>query len=61
MDGGEIGTLEIVTSSIRGLQRRLPYEFQCRCGNATKIKRSGDFRFVCWCGLNHSLRDSERD
>jgi hypothetical protein len=31
------------------------------CGNATKIKRSKDFRFVCWCGLNHSLRDSERD
>jgi hypothetical protein len=61
MDGGEIGTLEIVTISIRGLQRRLPYEFQCRCGNATKIKRSGDFRLVCWCGLNHSLRDSERD
>jgi hypothetical protein len=57
----EIGSLELATSSIHGLRRRLPYDFQCRCGNATKIKRPHDFRFVCRCGLNHSLRDSERD
>jgi hypothetical protein len=61
MDGTDLGRLELVTSSIHGLKRRLPYDFKCRCGRTTPIDKPGRFRFVCLCGLNHSLRDSERD
>jgi hypothetical protein len=61
MDGTDLGRLELVTSSIHGLKRRLPYAFKCRCGRTIPIDKPGRFRFVCLCGLNHSLRDSERD
>jgi hypothetical protein len=61
MDGTELGRAEVATSSIFGLRRRLPYSFTCRCGRTIRITQSGRFRFVCLCGLNHILRDSEFD
>jgi hypothetical protein len=61
MDGIEFGRVELATSSIFGLKRRLPYNFKCRCGRTIRITQPGRFRFVCLCGLNHNLRDSEFD
>jgi hypothetical protein len=61
MDGTEFGRVELATSSIFGLKRRLPYNFKCRCGRTIRITQAGRFRFVCLCGLNHTLRDSEFD
>jgi hypothetical protein len=61
MDGTELGRVELATSSIFGLKRRLPYGFTCRCGRTIAITQPGRFRFVCLCGLNHILRDSEFD
>jgi hypothetical protein len=61
MDGFEFGRVELATSSIFGLKRRLPYNFKCRCGRTIRITQPGRFRFVCLCGLNHNLRDSEFD
>jgi hypothetical protein len=60
MDGTEFGRVELATS-IFGLKRRLPYNFKCRCGRTIRITQAGRFRFVCLCGLNHTLRDSEFD
>jgi hypothetical protein len=61
MDGTEFGRVELATSSIFGLKRRLPYNFRCRCGRTIRITQPVRFRFVCLCGLNHTLRDSEFD
>jgi hypothetical protein len=61
MDGTEFGRVELATSSIFGLKRRLPYNFKCRCGRTIRISQPVRFRFVCLCGLNHTLRDSEFD
>jgi hypothetical protein len=61
MDGTELSQIELATTSIFGLKRRLPYSFKCRCERTIRITQPGRFRFVCLCGLNHNLRDSEFD
>jgi hypothetical protein len=62
MDSGDFGSLCLMTSSIYGLTRRLPYDFQCDvCGHPTKIASNHDFNFMCQCGVAHRLRDSQFD
>jgi hypothetical protein len=62
MDSGDFGSLKLVTDSIYGLRRRLPFDYRCDdCGHPTKIASKRDFNFTCLCGVAHCLRDSQFD
>jgi hypothetical protein len=62
MDSGDFGSLKLVTDSIYGLRRLLPYRYQCDdCGRPRQIAREDDFNFTCDCGVVHRLRDSQFD
>jgi len=58
MDAGDIGRLELVTNSVRELERRLPYTVECSCGE--RVTTHTMQTAYCKCGILHrfySLRD----
>jgi hypothetical protein len=55
MELGDIGRLELVTNSVRDLERRLPYTVECSCGKqiTTKALESVECKT---CGRYHRFR-----
>jgi len=61
MDSGDFGSLKLEIDSINGLNRRLPYDFQCSgCGHVTRIASERDYNFSCQCGVTYRLSDWSR-
>ena len=57
-DLGDVGRLKLVTSTIYGLHRRLPYRFECpECELVTTVEKVGEFD-CRKCGVRHRLRAS---
>jgi hypothetical protein len=58
MELGDIGRLELVTDTVRDLERRLPHTVECRCGSENVTTQAGE-PVNCTCGVPHTFR-SER-
>jgi hypothetical protein len=57
ISAGDIGRLELVTNSVKDLERQLPYTVECGCGE--KITTQAGEPVYCICGVRHEFR-SER-
>jgi hypothetical protein len=58
MGAGDFGRLEMITNSVRALERRLPYTVDCPCGE--KITTETMEPAYCKCGILHRFR-SDRE
>ena len=54
MDSGDFGRLELVTNSVRALERRLPFTVECICGEKVTAIKIGTV--YCRCGILHLFR-----
>jgi hypothetical protein len=48
MESGDIGRLELVTNSVKDLERRLPYTVECICGEQITTKAVESVECKTW-------------